>query len=179
MARLRVLGNLFACWKISLQHALNKKKKTPQTLKINCPYENKCLVMSGPTWYTSDTSHMGVASVEAVEQVSGLHGVQHHNLGGGVGADAHPHPAGHLVLQHQLLVLVPSLLDRQIKILITCTTAQPQRTSALLLTLFSCSNWSRLLWEPRACLMSSGACAALPPQRLTPAAHHSWNTHGV
>lgn len=54
---------------------------------------------------------MGVASVEAVEQVSRLSGVQNHNLGGGVRADAHPYSTGHLVLQHQLLVLVPSLLN--------------------------------------------------------------------
>lgn len=52
---------------------------------------------------------MGVAGVEAVEQVRGLTGVQHHNLGGGVGASAHPHPAGNLILSYQFLLLVPFL----------------------------------------------------------------------
>lgn len=87
---------------------------------------------------------MGVASVEAVEQVCGLRGVQHHDLGGGVRADAHPHPTGRLVLQHQLLVLVPSFLDIQIKILTKCN-MQLHDHNALLPTLVSCSNWSRLL----------------------------------
>ena len=48
---------------------------------------------------------MGVAGVEAFEQVRGLAGIQHHHLGGGVCAGAHPHPAGDL-----LLLLLPFLL---------------------------------------------------------------------
>lgn len=93
-----------------------QQKQTPQTLKINCPDEHKwCgLLWHGPTWHASDAPHVGVASVEAVQQVSGLSGVQNQNLGGGVWADAHPHSTGHLVLQRQLLVLVPSLLNTRI-----------------------------------------------------------------
>lgn len=68
----------------------------------------------GATWHASDAPHVGVAGVEAVEHVGGLSGVQNHHLGGGAGADAHPHPAGRVVLQHQLLVLLPSLLNAQI-----------------------------------------------------------------
>lgn len=116
LASLCVLVNLFACWKISLQDTWRKKKRTPQTVKINYADENKwrAHVCHGPTWHTSDAPHVGVTSVEAVKQVSRLSGVQYHNLGGGVRADAHPHSTGHLVLQHQLLVLVPSLLNIQI-----------------------------------------------------------------
>lgn len=98
----------------SVSKTPEEKKKTPQTVKINCADENKwrAHVCHGPTWHTSDAPHVGVASVEAVEQVGRLSGVQYHNLGGRVRADAHPHSTGHLVLQHQLLVLVPSLLNR-------------------------------------------------------------------
>lgn len=46
------------------------------------------------------------------------------------------------------------------------------------LTLFSCSSWSRLLWEPFVCLVSSDEGTILPPDMLTPAAHHSWGTDG-
>lgn len=63
-----------------------------------------------PTWHTSNAHHMGVASVEAVKQVGRLTGVQHHNLGGGVSAGAHPNPTGHLILKHQLLLLFPLFL---------------------------------------------------------------------
>lgn len=45
-----------------------------------------------------------------------------------------------------------------------------------LLTLPSESKRSRLLCEPLTCLQSSDAAAVLPPDMLTPAAHHSCKT---
>lgn len=134
-----------------------------------------------PTWHAGDANHVGVAGVEAVQQVRRLTGVQHHDLGGGVGAGAHPHPAGRLVLEHQLLLLLPFLLS-----LATSPEEERGETSAstgnnlhlllvsLLLTLPSESRLSRLLWEPLTCLESSD----LPPDMLTPAAHHSCRKKG-
>ncbi len=63
-----------------------------------------------PTWHAGDADHVGVTGVKAVKQVRGLTGVQHHNLGGGVSAGAHPHPTGNLVLKNQLLFLLTFLL---------------------------------------------------------------------
>lgn len=116
-----------------------QQKQTPQTLKINCPDENKWCshLWHGSTWHASDAPHVGVASVEAVQQVSRLSGVQNQNLGGGVWADAHPHSTGHLVLQRQLLVLVPSLLNTRIEISARCTPrSRPQHTPSHLILLF-------------------------------------------
>lgn len=62
---------------------------------------------TGPTWHTGDADNVSVAGVEAVEQVRGLSGIQNHNLGGGVGASAHPHTTGHLILNNQLLLFLP------------------------------------------------------------------------
>lgn len=116
LARLRVLWNLLACWVISLQHAW--KRMTLLTVKTQGwqtrnPTHTFCHTRQR-TWHAGDADHVVVASIEGVQQVRGLTGVQHHDLGGGVGAGAHPHHAGHLFLIDQLLLLLlilPNQMD--------------------------------------------------------------------
>ena len=56
------------------------------------------------TGHAGDAEHVGIAGVEAVQLLRGQRGVQNQHLGGGVGAGAHPHPAGRLILMDQLLL---------------------------------------------------------------------------
>ena len=109
------------------------------------------------TWYTGDAEDVRVAGIEAVQKVRGMVGIHYHDFGGGVSAGADPYSAGHLIMKTLLLLRLLLFLvlrrgDPEHQVF-ECSTlfgvwsvySGPYDWPLYyLLTLFSCSNWSRL-----------------------------------
>lgn len=59
-----------------------------------------------PTWYTGDAKDVGVAHKEALQDVSGLVGVNDDNFGGGLGAGTDPNQRRHFIMLSQFLLSI-------------------------------------------------------------------------